>query len=131
VFTTVDSPPCLSTAQNQTCVATDIQNTVTHEIGHALGLDHNTSSSSTMFNSATTGDTTKRTVDPGSQQFVCDVYPKGGAPRDCIIDPAPVDLGQAPGCASIPSDSRGLPWEWIAVGLAAAGRALRGRRESR
>jgi len=33
IFTTVNSPPCLQSAQNQTCVATDVQNTITHETG--------------------------------------------------------------------------------------------------
>ncbi|MBL8913151.1 MAG: matrixin, partial [Archangium sp.] len=33
VFTTVDLPPCLSGQANQSCVAADIQNTTTHELG--------------------------------------------------------------------------------------------------
>jgi hypothetical protein len=42
-FTTVDLPPAFRCPIGQTaytCVAADIQNTATHEFGHALGLDH-------------------------------------------------------------------------------------------
>ena len=98
VFTDVDSPACFPSAQNQNCVATDIQETVTHETGHALGLEHNTSPTSTMFNSAQIGETSKRVIDPGSRQFVCDVYPDGGVPRDCITRPISGVLGPTAGC---------------------------------
>jgi len=74
VFTTVDSPPCLG-LQTQSCVAYDIQNTMTHEFGHSLGLDHTVYPGSIMNPSATVGETSKRTIDNGSKQFICDVYP--------------------------------------------------------
>lgn len=89
-FTTVDSPPCPRLAPNYNCVATDVQNTATHEFGHSLGLDHtnwrdpSTGQSSTMSPSANVGDLDKRVVDNGSRQFICMVYPKGGASRGCL-----------------------------------------------
>jgi hypothetical protein len=91
VFTTVDAPECLPNAQSQSCVATDVQNTMTHETGHALGLDHNTNPLSTMYNSAPLGETSKRVLDPGSRQFVCDVYSADFAwrSRDCVPDAVP------------------------------------------
>ena len=56
VFTTVDVPVCTG-APAQTCVATDVQNTVTHEAGHLLGLDHTDRAHSTMNASAPLGET--------------------------------------------------------------------------
>ncbi len=100
IFTTVDSPRCPSQA-DYSCVAADIQNTATHEFGHALGLDHTTYpifdacdpgcpasmtlyTHSTMYDRAPPGDLCKRCVDSASRQFVCDVYPKGKAAQDCL-----------------------------------------------
>ncbi|MBI3182061.1 MAG: matrixin family metalloprotease [Myxococcales bacterium] len=103
VFTTVDAPPCVPPAFTQSCVATDVQNTMTHELGHLLGLDHTTYPGSTMNPSAPAGETSKRSLDPGTKQFVCDVYPKGRASRDCVINPMPAALGPAAGgCAAAP-----------------------------
>ena len=43
--------------------AYDVQNAMTHELGHMLGLDHSTSSKlNTMYPSCSLGETTKRTV---------------------------------------------------------------------
>src|SRR5262249_13277792 len=93
-FTTVDSPPCVKPNFAQTCVATDVQNTLTHEIAHMLGLAHPTSPGSTMNPTAPPGETSKRVVDPGTAGFPCAVYPKGGVSKDCIIiaakDPEPL-----------------------------------------
>jgi len=85
IFTTVDSPPCANLGETG-CVSTDVQNTVTHELGHALGLGHSPDTSSTMFATAPIGETSKRVLDPASEQFLCDVYPVGLASRDCSPD---------------------------------------------
>ncbi|MHB8873573.1 MAG: myxosortase-dependent metalloprotease, MXAN_2677/MXAN_2678 family [Myxococcaceae bacterium] len=101
IFTTVDSPSCPAGGPfSQGCVATDIQNTMTHEAGHVIGLDHTARAGSTMNPSAPTGETAKRVVDPGSKSFVCDVYPKGLESRDCVINPMSSTLGQADGCGA-------------------------------
>lgn len=126
VFTAVDSPPCLANAQSQSCVATDIQNTLTHETGHALGLDHNTSPTSTMFNSAPLGETSKRVLDPGSKQFLCDVYTPVGPPRDCVLTPAPSGSCSAPGDAASAAPSLALGALGV-LGLA-RGRTRRAKR---
>jgi hypothetical protein len=99
-FTARDGAVCPFALQNQSCIATDVENTMTHEFGHALGLDHTDYPASTMNPQAPLGETTKRTVDPGSKQFICDVYPKGLEPRDCILQPVPKTLGRAAGCSS-------------------------------
>lgn len=104
-FTTADvggtcSPP-LST---EGCVSTDIQNTMTHEIGHLVGLDHTNLAASTMNPRAPPGETTKRVIDAGSRSFVCTNYPRNQASKACI-PPQPVDdtlgrKGAAAACAS-------------------------------
>jgi hypothetical protein len=84
----------------QQCIPVDVQNTVTHEAGHLLGLDHTAAPGSTMNPDAADGDTSKRTVDPGSQDFVCTAYPRGQPSQDCVSLPAGDTLGRAaPGCS--------------------------------
>lgn len=101
LFTTVDSPPCTGGVFNQFCVATDVQNTMTHELGHALGLDHTTAAGSTMNASAPGGETSKRFIDQGTRQFICDVYAKNEVARDCVIGVLDSELGvAASGCSS-------------------------------
>ena len=58
-------------------MAIDIQNTLTHEIGHVIGLDHAPDEDSTMFASAPSGETTKRILDEGTQKALCEIYPRG------------------------------------------------------
>ena len=81
--TIVDSPPCSPGAISTSCVANDVQNAITHELGHFLGLDHSPDPSSTMYATEPLGEMSKRVLDSGSKQFVCDVYPAGQASRDC------------------------------------------------
>ena len=82
-FTTVDSPSCRAGTESVNCVAYDVQNTVTHEAGHLLGLDHTPDSRSVMYPKAPIGELGKRTLDTGSLAFVCAAYPKGAASTDC------------------------------------------------
>ena len=98
LFTTVDAPPC-SGWDMPSCVATDVQNTVTHELGHALGLAHAPDPHSTMFAGAERGETSKRVLDDGSLEFVCTAYPAGGPTLDC--DGTPIDLTSTAGSCSV------------------------------
>lgn len=100
VFTTVDSPPCVHPVYSQSCIATDVENTMTHELGHALGLDHTTFPDSTMNPSAPAGETKKRSLDEGSRDFICEVYPKDAPARDCVITPVNEVLGDSAGCSA-------------------------------
>jgi hypothetical protein len=95
--TLVDSPPCTGGIVTSTCVGNDVQNTMTHELGHALGLGHSPDPSSTMYASAPIGETSKRVLDPASKQFVCDVYPRGLASQDCSVPDAGTDGGTSGG----------------------------------
>jgi hypothetical protein len=97
----------------------DLQNAVTHEMGHVIGLDHtcylqppapldqngnpipDCASAppdvleTTMFPSANPGDVDKRTLAPDDIQGVCDIYPIAQDPKSCV-PPSPPDSG---GCA--------------------------------
>lgn len=83
LFTTISSPPCEPGMESPLCVATDIQNTLTHEIGHVVGFDHVELSGSTMEPSAPLGETRKRIIDPGTQAGFCHVYPAGQPTPPC------------------------------------------------
>ncbi|MDX2013043.1 MAG: myxosortase-dependent metalloprotease, MXAN_2677/MXAN_2678 family [Myxococcaceae bacterium] len=103
LFTTVDAPPCVRGAENVSCVAADIRNTMTHEIGHLLGLAHIDEASSTMAPRAMTGETVKRTIDPGSRRFICDVYAKGQPSKTCFTVVLGTESGPAArtGCGAV------------------------------
>jgi hypothetical protein len=123
LFTTVDSPDCTTGSRRcgssstltcgdaqicvnnacVDCVLTDVQNTMTHELGHALGLAHAPLQSSTMYATSDPGEITKRVLDSGSQQYLCDAYPKNGIPLDCVTLRARSTLGELnSSCAAAP-----------------------------
>jgi hypothetical protein len=108
-FTTADGPGCTGGTYDN-CVSTDIQATMTHEFGHSLGLDHTSLRTSVMYPQAggATEQIQKRVIDPGSSDFICQVYPQGGPSRDCIIVAATSDLGatHSGGCTS----AAGVSW---------------------
>ncbi|HYV44702.1 MAG TPA: myxosortase-dependent metalloprotease, MXAN_2677/MXAN_2678 family [Myxococcaceae bacterium] len=87
LFTTVGSPPCAPERQGVDCVATDVQNTLTHEIGHLTGLGHvlpeDSRLHSTMEPTADVGETIKRVIDIGSAQAFCDTYPRNLPATSC------------------------------------------------
>jgi hypothetical protein len=112
VFTTVDSPPCSSgtVSRHPNCVATDVQNTLTHEIGHFLGLDHVSVPDATMFSSAPIGETSKRTLYQDDIDGLCTIYPRGQPPAYCVPQGSDV-IGMGCGCG----DAGGLaPLGWLA-----------------
>lgn len=115
-FTTADGPACDPAEPHAGCVANDVQNTVTHEIGHALGLDHVEVAGSTMEASAPPGETSKRILDPGTRRGLCAVYPRLRPSPSC--DPAARNDDQVivtgRGCGAAPS---GRARAWMLLGL--------------
>lgn len=55
--------------------AFDIEGTLAHEIGHALGLDHSGSATATMFATTVKGSTRLRSLSLDDRAFAADVYP--------------------------------------------------------
>lgn len=53
----------------------DIQNTVTHELGHAVGLDHSDDELATMYAASAPGETHKRTLNEDDIAGLCTLYP--------------------------------------------------------
>ena len=103
----------------------DLQNALTHEMGHLIGLDHtcfpqgSTMSrpnddmgmplpdcsvasadvrATTMFPSADSGDIDKRTLAPDDQRAVCEIYAAASDPNSCV--PVGTDDDGGCGCAA-------------------------------
>lgn len=126
LFTVVSSPLCEG-LPSPDCVATDLQNTLTHEIGHAMGLDHVFEALSTMEASAPPGETTKRVIDAGTAAGFCDTYPRGLPPTQCTELGVPSKQlsaqGAGTGCAAAP----GVLLPGVVVGAWARWRRRRAR----
>ena len=52
----------------------DLESTLTHELGHALGLDHSADPESTMYAGADPGETKKQTLNGDDNSGICTVY---------------------------------------------------------
>jgi hypothetical protein len=61
----------------------DLRNTLTHEMGHFIGFDHDPDIHSTMFASAQPCETMKRMLSAADQQGVCTVYPASQPTHTC------------------------------------------------
>jgi hypothetical protein len=139
-FVVVPSPPALPpTPRHGTSIA-DLENTLTHEIGHLQGLDHTckdastpanavdqngmppppcpaigntTVTEATMYNSATPGETKKRSPEPDDVAGICAAYPVAQAKSHAKC--AVTNLGDytQTGCDYVPARSTSA----LAVGL--------------
>lgn len=134
-LTTGDGPSCQPTpladacscpSADTSCVITDVENTMTHELGHVVGLDHINREGSTMSPWARPGELDKRVLDPGTRAFVCEIYPAGGPVQTCVVPPLDPDLGRPVGCgAAIPILPGGLLWWWFRRRRPCAARSMR------
>ncbi len=88
----------------------DLQNTVTHEAGHFIGLAHVVDGVSTMDIAEVAGDIDKRTLEADDIAAICSIYPDGQG--SCSPDPpggldlacAACDTGC---CTAVPGVPRG------------------------
>jgi hypothetical protein len=61
----------------------DLQNTLTHEVGHFLGISHSEVSEATMYGSAGLEETKKRTLHEDDVAVLCRYYPADEADSVC------------------------------------------------
>jgi len=92
-------------AGSQSDCGIDVQNTVTHEAGHTLGLDHSANPSATMYASGPPGETSKRDLFDDDIQGICAIYPKGAATVTCV----PPDSGGC-GCSAAQTGPGAALW---------------------
>jgi MYXO-CTERM domain-containing protein len=75
----------------------DLQNVITHEAGHFLGLGHSAESEATMSARATVGETRKRDLDEDDRAGLCAIY-GDDPPAQCDDSDYFPDNGFSPRC---------------------------------
>jgi len=76
-------PGCCTTYGENGCTYQDLQNTLTHEAGHFIGLAHSTVPGATMNPTTHPGETAKRTLSADDVAGVCAVYPTASGGCGC------------------------------------------------
>lgn len=79
----------------------DLLNMLTHELGHAVGLDHSSEPESTMYGSTHVGETQKRDLHPDDEDAVRDLYvpeelTQAAALLGCAVPAGPAALWLGP-----------------------------------
>jgi hypothetical protein len=117
------SVPPLCDAYGETgCAYADLQNTITHEAGHVLGLAHPAfPPDATMWAQAGLREISKRDLAEDDVAGLCSIYPAGGLPRGC----PGLDLPECTGCGCRSAGGGGT---LALVALLLAALAPRGRR---
>lgn len=98
----------------------DIRNTITHEAGHLLGLDHTPVREATMWFNSQLGEIKKRELHPDDIEGVCAVYPPQQPEK-------PKRPPTSTGCCSLVDAGPTPAWLVGAIALALAARQLRSR----
>lgn len=117
----------------------DLQNVLTHEIGHFFGMGHSEVNVATMAPTSTRGETSKRVLRTDDIEGFCTIYPPGSLPAAC--DPTPngglaLDCetkSSSRGCAASPvtdDEPMGRTLLFTSLGLIALGLFARRRRRS-
>ena len=121
-------------------VQVDVRNTLTHEAGHLLGLDHSALPEATMYGMAPLGELIKRDLHPDDIDGLCAIYPRGSNPDASQAQDICQQVKEAEGgcgCRSIhaPSTPRSAAWALLlalaASGLMASRRRLPARQDAR
>ena len=84
VFNAVDITWSTNAAESDWGLKSDLQGVASHEIGHALGLDHPWIRSATMFYSGGTSEL--RSLDPDDERGACYLYPTGTFNAGLVCD---------------------------------------------
>jgi hypothetical protein len=109
----------------------DFLGTITHEIGHFLGLDHALTPISSMNAHTKPGDCAKRTLSPGDEECICAVYDlfppvevqqeradvMDASNLDAVEADVPDTTPQAPQDRSGCQTAGHLPWKWMWITL--------------
>ncbi|MEO1271590.1 MAG: matrixin family metalloprotease, partial [Myxococcota bacterium] len=85
-----------STTDNALRVGIDVANTLTHEAGHFLGLDHSGVSGSTMFATAPVGEVSKRDLAQDDIEGICSIYSSDTTAEDDACAGAPQGYFEKP-----------------------------------
>ncbi len=65
----------------------DLQNVLTHEIGHFFGIAHSPMINTTMYARSPRGETSKRILRTDDVNAICEIYPPGSATGECDFTP--------------------------------------------
>ncbi len=89
----------------------DLENVVTHELGHYFGLAHSADPEATMYASAGAGETLKRDLADDDIAGICEIYPPGTPAGECNHEPVGglVLHCQTGGCAVAASGANRSP----------------------
>ncbi len=87
----------------------DVMNTVVHEAGHVLGLDHSLNPAATMFSKAPLGEITKRDLANDDVNGFCALYGPDAPAKLTTPDPVPDPGGGGNGTCTYARDPGGSP----------------------
>lgn len=108
----------------------DIQNTLTHEVGHFIGLDHSFDPNSTMYPTAPPLELSKRVLHDDDIKGLCHIYPLGF--KNEPLTPKPKAKSGLCSITTITNNTHTpTPKKTLAVFTTLAGLALWTRRNSR
>lgn len=115
VFSTSDPPPAADD---------DVQNTLTHELGHTLGFAHSSDPDATMYVSAALAETSKRDLAADDLRAICETYPTGRPTPTTLPTPSAMPAS----CALVHGASDAPACVAVALSIALVRRRRRSRR---